>query len=120
MNLKDVELTGLKQQNQNLEDISLKKEEEKKNLEERCQELINQNTKLTKQVVGQMALQGAKHMIWDEIIKETNKFRPYLDFIVDQESALKAARQNILIVKQGLNKKPMEVAQNAINFLITL
>ena len=67
-----------------------------------------------------MALQGAKHMIWDEIIKESNKFRPYLYFIADQESALKAARQNILIVKQGLNKKPMEVAQNAINFLSTL
>ena len=30
------------------------------------------------------------------------------------------ARKNILTVKQGLNKKPMEVAQNAINFLSTL
>ena len=88
--------------------------------EERCQGLINQNTKLTKQVVGQMALQGSKHMIWDEIIKEANKFRPYLDFIADQESAMKAARKNILIVKQGLNKKPMEVAQNAINVLSAL
>ena len=67
-----------------------------------------------------MALQGAKHMIWDKIIQEDNKFRPYLDFIADQESALKATRQNILIVKQGLNKKPMEVAQNAINFLSAL
>ena len=47
----------------------MKKEEEKNKLEERCQELINQNTKLTKQVVSQMALQGAEHMIWDEIIK---------------------------------------------------
>ena len=34
-------------------------------------------------------------MIWDEIIKEANKFRPYLYFIVDRESALKVARQNI-------------------------
>ena len=45
-----------------------------------------------------MALQGAKHMIWDEIIKEANKFRPYLDFIADQESTLTVARKNILIV----------------------
>ena len=67
-----------------------------------------------------MDLQGNIHMIWDEIIKEDNKFRPYLDVIVDQESALKVARQNILIVKQGLNKNPMEVAQNAINFLSAL
>ena len=83
LKLKEVELIGLKQQNQNLEDISLKKEEEKKKPEERCQGLINQNTKLTKKLVCQMVLQGAKHMIWDEIIKESNKFRPYLDFIAD-------------------------------------
>ena len=98
----------------------MKKEEDKKKLDERCQELINQNVKLTKQVISQMALQGAMHLIWDEIIREDNKFRLYLDYIVDQESALKVARQNILIVKQGLNKKPMQVAQKAINFLSTL
>ena len=77
-------------------------------MEERCQELINKNTKLTKQVVGQMALQGARNLIWDEIIREANNFRLYLDYIADQESALKVARKNILIVKQGLNKKPMQ------------
>ena len=58
-------------------------------------------------------------MIWDKSFQKDNKFRPYLDFIADQESALKVARQNILIVKHGLNKKPMEVAQNAINILST-
>ena len=79
--------------------MALKKEQEKKEIEEKYQELINQNTKLTKQVVGQMALQGARHMIWDKIIQEASKFRPYLDFIVDQQSALKVSKQNILIVK---------------------
>ena len=79
--LKEVYLTGLKQQNHNLEDISLKKEEEKKKLEERYQELINKNVKLTKQVIGQMALQGARDLIWDGIIREANKFRLYLDYI---------------------------------------
>ena len=34
--LEEVDLTRLKQQNQNLEDIYLKKEEEKKKLEEIC------------------------------------------------------------------------------------
>ena len=67
-----------------------------------------------------MALQGARHMIWDKIIQEANKFRPYLDLITYRDSALKVARKNILIVKQGLNRKPMEVAQNAINFLSAL
>ena len=67
-----------------------------------------------------MALQRSRNLIWDEIIREANKFRLYLDYIADQESSLKVARQNILIVKQGLNKKPMQVAQNAIKFLSTL
>ena len=71
-------------------------------------------------MVGQIALQGVKHVIWDKIILEANKFRPYLNYIADQESALKAAKHNILIVKQEFNKKPMEVSQNAINFLSTL
>ena len=83
----------------NLEDMALKKEEEKKMLEERCQELINQNAKLNKQVVGQIALQGARHMIWDEIIKEASKFRLYLDYVADQENALMSARKNVVVVK---------------------
>ena len=56
---------------------------------------MNSNTKLTKQVVGQMALQGARHMIWDKIILEANNFRPYLGYIANQEVAMKEARQNI-------------------------
>ena len=66
-----------------------------------------------------MALQGARHMIWDKIILEANKFIPHLYYIADQESALKVSRHNILIVKQRLNKNPMEVAQN-VNFSSTL
>ena len=120
VNLKDVELTELKQHNQNLEETISKKEQEKKEVEEKYQELTNRNTKLTKQVVGQMALQGAKHKIWDNIILEANKFRSYLDYIANQEDALKVAKHKLLIVKQELNMKPMELAQNAINFLSTL
>ena len=108
--LRDVELTGVKQQNKNLEDMPLKKEEKKKKLEERCQELINQNAKLNKQVVVQMALQGGRHMIWDEIIKEASRFRLYLDYVAVQENALKSTRKNVVVVKQTLNKNPIKVA----------
>ena len=58
-----MELTRVKQEKKNLEDMDLKKEEDKKKLEERCQELINQNAKLNKQLVGQMALQGGRYII---------------------------------------------------------
>ena len=67
-----------------------------------------------------MALHGARHLIWDENIREANNFRLYVEYIANQESTLKVARQNILIVKQGLNKNPMQVAHNAIKFLSTL
>ena len=98
----------------------LKKEEEKKNLEEICQELINQNAKLNKQVVGQMALQGDRHMIWDEIIKEASRFRLYLDYVVDHENALMSSRKNVVVVKHALNKKPMQGVQNVVDFFSTL
>ena len=67
-----------------------------------------------------MALQGARHMIWDEIIKEASKFILYLDYVANQENALMSARKNVVVVKQALNKKPMQVAQNAVEFLSTL
>ena len=118
--LRNVELAGLKQQNKNLEDMDSKKEEEKKTLAERCQELIDQNEKLNKQVIGQMALQGARHMIWDEIIKETSTLILYLDYVADQENALTSAKKHIVIVKQALHKKPIRVAQNVVNVLSTL
>ena len=118
--LKDTNLTKLKQHIKELEEKNAKEEQEKKKVDEKCQELANQNSKLAKQVIGQMELQGAKHMIWDKIISEDKKLIPYLDFIANQEDTLKMARNNVLIVKQEFHKRPMEVAENAINFLTTL
>ena len=46
-----------------------------------------------------MALQGARHMIWDEIIKEASRFRLYLDYVVDQENALMSSKKNVVVVK---------------------
>ena len=64
-----MEITGLKNQNKNLEDIAMKREQERKTLENRCKELVDQNNKLTKQVTGQFTLQGTKHIIWDVLIE---------------------------------------------------
>ena len=36
------------------------------------------------QVIGQLPAQGAKHIIWDMIIVEVEKIRPYLDYILDK------------------------------------
>ena len=82
-----------------MEDIDSKREEVRKKLEKRCQKLLEQNTKLNKQVTEQMALQGCWHMIWDKIISEVDRFRPYLNFISNQEDTLEMAKKNISIVK---------------------
>ena len=45
-----------------------------------------------------MALQGARHLIWDQIIVEANKIRPYIYFIVDKENALTKANKKVSTV----------------------
>ena len=66
-----------------MEKERVKEEQGREKAEEKCQELIQQNAKLSQQVVGKFALKGARNLIWDQIIIEANKFRPYLDFIED-------------------------------------
>ena len=89
-------------------------------MQEKCKELVYKNNKLTKQVTGHFYLQGAKHLIWDVLIVEAAKLRPYLDFILDKEIVTQAARQNILMVKYVLHKNPIDTAHNAISFLNSL
>ena len=48
---------------------------------------------MSQQVVGKLALQGVRHLIWDQIIMEADKFRPYLDIIEDHEIAMKEAKK---------------------------
>ena len=38
-----------------------------------------------KKVIGQLLVHGEKHIIWDSIIEEAIKFRPYLDYVLDKE-----------------------------------
>ena len=62
VSLRDMEITGLKKQNKNLEGVAVKREQERKTLENKCKEMVDKNNKLTKQVIGQSALQGDKRM----------------------------------------------------------
>ena len=43
--------------------------------------------------------------------------RPYLDFIRDKYITTQAARKNVHMEKQDLNKRPMDTTNNAISFL---
>ena len=82
--------------------------------------MIEKNNKLEKQVSGQSTLQGAKHLIWDMLITQVVNLEPYLDFILEKEIVTQAARQNVLMVKQVLNKNPIDTTHNAISFLNSL
>ena len=84
----------MKKQNKTLENLALQREKEKKTWETKykawegkCRELKTKNDRLMKQVTGQPQVQGAKKIIWDAIIEEADKFRPYLDYILDKEMA---------------------------------
>ena len=46
VSLEEVQLTGLKNQNKNLENLALQREQERKTWEAKCQELQNKNYKL--------------------------------------------------------------------------
>ena len=93
--LKELEMTGLKNQNKNLEYMAENKEQERKKLEDKCKEPIEKNNKLAKQVLGQSSLQGEKHLILDVLIAEAAKLRPYLDFILEKEIVTLSARENV-------------------------
>ena len=38
-----------------------------------------------KKLTRQLSVQGAKHIIWDIIIVEVGKPKPYLNYILDKE-----------------------------------
>ena len=59
-------------------------------------------------------------MIWDKIISEANRFRPYLNFISDQEDALEMDKKKGFNSKGRIFKRLVGVAQNAVNFLSIL
>ena len=50
VSLRDIEIVGLKNQNKNLENATLKKEEERKAWENKCKVISDKNDKLMKQV----------------------------------------------------------------------
>ena len=83
--LRDLEIIGLKNKNKNLENFSLKIDEERKTWERKCKYLTDKNDNLLKQVTRQLPVQGAKNIIWDVLIAEVAKLRPYLDYILDKE-----------------------------------
>ena len=71
-------------------------------------------------MVGKFSLQGARHLIWNKIIIEVDKFLPYIDFIADQENTMIETKKKVLTVLGEVQKRPVATTKNAIVFLSTL
>ena len=76
-----------------------KKEEERKLLGNKNKELLDKNEKLMEHLTGQLPMQGARHLLWDMLISEATKIRPYLNFIKDKEMVINVARKSCTTVK---------------------
>ena len=94
-----------------------KEKQGRERAEEECQELTQQNDNLSQQVIGKIALQGIKHLIWDQIIIEADKFRPYLNVIEDLGLAVGEAKKQVQEAGAEVNKLPLEIAKRAITYL---
>ena len=81
VSLRDKKIISLKTTNQNLAREVKKKEEERKLFENKNKELLERNDKLVKQLSGQLPAQGARHLLWDMIISEATRIKPYLNYI---------------------------------------
>ena len=71
-------------------------------------------------MIQKISLQGTKHLIWDQIIIEANKFRPYLCVIEYLELSMKESKRQVQIVEAKVNKRPLETAKRAITYLTSL
>ena len=59
-------------------------------------------------------------MIWDTLSVEITKFRHYLNFIDDESALVNLAAQRLKLANETMEKKSLNTAHNAVNFLNSL
>ena len=59
-------------------------------------------------------------MIWDTLSMEITKFKHYLNFIDDESALVNLAAQRLKLANETMEKKPLNTAHNAVNFLNSL
>ena len=71
-------------------------------------------------MIEKLSLQGARHLIWDQIIIEYDKFRPSLSVIEYLGLAVREAKKQVQVVGAEVNKKPLKTAESTITYLSSL
>ena len=86
-------------------------------MKEENDKLTHKVSKLRKKASGVLPLEGAKHLLWDELIVDLYAFRPQLMIVEEHNKALAVASNKCKLADEKLINKTQETAQNAINFL---
>ena len=93
------------------------REEEITKLKEENGKLNDKVYKLRQKATGVLPLEGAKHLLWDELMADIHAFRPQLMIVEEHNKALITASNKCKLAEEKLMNKTQEIAQNAINFL---
>jgi hypothetical protein len=93
------------------------KDENMAPIERENQDLQERVSKMKTSLKGKTLLEGAKHVISDDIAVDIVKFRVYLNFINDMDRVATTSQRRCIAVNETLSKKHSEWAQNAIDLL---
>ena len=120
VNLEDEEIKELKAENEKIKSELAKMNESKNKILQDRSQLQKKFNELKERNIGKGPLQGVKHIIWDTLSVEVTKFRHYLNFVDDQCILINLANQRLKLVNETMDRNPLTIAQNALNFLNSL
>ena len=66
---------------------------------------------------GNLQLQGAKHLLWDQIVVEIDGLWEYLNYIEDKRDLAYSTLTKCKVVEEVLQERPIKNAQSTIKFL---
>ena len=110
VSLKDGEVKELKGKTSKLQ-------QENKNLQKDKKDLENKVFKQKEKLKGKLQLQGAKHMIWDQILIEVTKMWELLNVVEDRIVLVRNDLVKHETSNELMQRRPAEKAQKTVNFL---
>ena len=112
MSLKDLEITQLKDANKELKDRITTKESEDATKEIR--KLKEKVTKFEERVIGRIPLEGAKHFIWDAVIKEMPSLENNFFMVDEHKQVAMDASRRCKAMQESIEQSPREETQKVI------
>ena len=108
--LEDGEIKELKGKNSKLQ-------QEFRNLQKEKNDLEDKVSKKKEKLKGKLQLQGTKHVIWDQILVEVTKMWDFLNMMEDKRVLVRIALVKHETTNELMQRRPLERAQNNVNFI---